>query len=513
MGLSASCVFVRNPQQHSAETLPDMLRQYMTGAGFTETDASGADTVLRMYVSGTGQWFALSPDTENTAALSRCASIAAAAFKAPVITAELVDSDFVLLTLHSETGKKCGSISVGEPYGGRMQADYQCFAELFPEKLTAAQIQEICEGNCVFAEEGFAALSACLELDDSLLTEPESAESVVQYYKKVQQPEAERTELYAGNILSLPEKPDVSALAEHLEHVMEAAWERTEQDTGRYIRIMETENSLLLFSNLLYPKQLAACAGETLLHISVSAQDIETAVLQPNIMSKALYGTLPLSALPELLETAGTTESAFREAALNGIGCTTLFFTGRTRPAGRIGLTVRDIYDSEKFAYLFQNPVRLSTTQVMEKLDVFLSKAYGPKTIAFQRLNPDTGDYEPVSYQDPGGICRTDKAHGEAYLRIYADENGIALTGSLGLPDSGDYVSALEQESLLLELDFDNKFAELHHFAPDGSRLGSDMTDIDKYSASCSKFGFDGALLDAVYSDKAVVCWYSRPRD
>ena len=513
MGLSASCIFVQNPQQLSPEKLADTLRGYMTAQGFAEAEASGADIALRLRFSADGQWFAVSPEKENPAALSRCAAIAAGAFQEPVITAELVDSDFAELSLQVANRKKPCRIAVGEPYGGRTHSDYRQFAAQFPDRLSAAQLKEICEGGDVFAEDGLAALGTCLNLDITLLTENGETGSAVLYFTKTKEPEAERTELYSGNILSMTEKPDSAAFAERMVLVMSSAWEHTETDTGRYIRIMETGSSLLLFSNLLYPKQLAACAGAPLIHISVAEQDIQTAVLQPNIMAKAHRGTLPRTALPELLESAGTNEDAFREAALNGAGCTTLFFTGRIRPAGRIGLALRTVYETERFAYLFENPDRLTTAQVIEKLDTFLEKVYGPRTISFQRLNPDSGEYEPVSYQDPGGICRTDEAHGEAYLRIFVNENGIALTGSLALPDNHRYAGIFGQNCLYLMIDCENGFAQYTLYAPDGSHLRMDMVDIQKCAEYCDKYGFDPAFPDAVYGSEAVVCWYSRPRD
>ncbi|MBR3045413.1 MAG: hypothetical protein IKG82_01640 [Oscillospiraceae bacterium] len=513
MGLSASCIFVRNPQQLSPEKLADILRGYMTAQGFVEAEASGADTALRLRFSASGQWFAVSPEKEDPTALSRCAAIAAGAFQEPVITAELVDSDFAELSLQPVNRKKPCRIAVGDPYGGRTHSDYRQFAAQFPDKLSAAQLREICEGGDVFAEDGLAALGTCLNLDITLLTENSEAGSAVLYFTKTHVPEAERTELYSGNILSMTEKPDPAAFAEQMVQLMSSAWELTETDTGRYIRIMETGSSLLLFSNLLYPKQLAACAGAPLIHISVAEQDIQTAVLQPNIMAKAQRGILPRTALPELLESAGTNEDAFREAALNGTGCTTLFFTGRRRPAGRIGLALRTLYETERFAYLYQNPDRLTKEQIIEKLDVFLAKVYGPKMISVQRLNPDSGEYEPVSYQDPGGICRTDKAHGEAYLRIFVNENGIALTGSLELPDNHRFAGIFGQNCLYLTIDRENGFAKYDLYAPDGRHLRSEMTDIGDCPACCEKFGFDPALPDAVYSSDAVVCWYSRPRD
>ena len=97
MGLSASCIFVQNPQQLSPKELADILRRYMTAQGFVEAEASGANTALRLRFSASGQWFAVSPEKENHTALKRCAAIAAGAFYEPVITAELVDSDFAEL--------------------------------------------------------------------------------------------------------------------------------------------------------------------------------------------------------------------------------------------------------------------------------------------------------------------------------------------------------------------------------------------------------------------------------
>ena len=171
------------------------------------------------------------------------------------------------------------------------------------------------------------------------------------------------------------------------------------------------------------------------------------------------------------------------------------------------------MYETERFAYLFDNSDRLTTAQVIEKLDTFLEKVYGPTTISFQRLNPDSGEYEPVSYQDPGGICRTDEAHGEAYLRIFVNENGIALTGDLALPGNHQYIAALEQSCLYLSNNSEYGFSEFTLYAADGSRLRMDMVDIQKCAEYCDKYGFDPSLPDAVYGSEAVVCWYSRPSD
>ena len=514
MGLSASCIFVQNPQQLSPKELADILRRYMTAQGFVEAEASDAYTALRLRFSASGQWFAVSPEKENHTALKRCAAIAVGAFQEPVITAELVDSDFAEFSLQVANRKKSCRIAIGEPYGGRTHSDYRQFAAQFPDCLNAAQLKEICEGDDVFAEDGLAELGNCLNLDITLMTENGEAGSAVLYFKKTQVPEVERIELYSGNILSMTEKPDAAALAKRIVLEMSSAWEHTDKETEKYIRILETDNSLLLFSNMLYPKQLAACVGEPLIHISVAKQDIEKAILQPNIFAEAQWGTLPRTALSGLMESAETNEDAFREAALNGTGCTTLYFTERICPPGPlISLSLRTLYESEQFAYLYQNPDRLTTEQIIEKLDVFLAKVYGPKTVWLLPLNPDTEEYEPVSYLYPGGICRTDEAHGEAYLRIFVNENGIALTGNLALPDDHSYAGVFGQNCVYLEIDRENLFAHYELYAPDGSELRSKMIDIKDYPTYCEESGFDHTLLDAVYGSDAVVCWYSRPRD
>ena len=513
MGLSVSCIFVQNPQQLSPKELADILRRYMTSQGFVEAEASGANTALRLRFSASGQWFAVSPEKENHTALKRCAAIAVGAFQEPVITAELVDSDFAELSLQVANRKKSCRLAIGEPYGGRTHSDYRQFAAQFPDCLNAAQLKEICEGDDVFAEDGLAELGNCLNLDISLLTENDDAGSAVLYFTKTQVPEIERKELYSGNILSLTEKPDPAAFAKRIVKAVSSAWEHTETETGKYIRILETGNSLLLFSNMMYPKLLAAVVGAPLIHISVAEQDIEKAILQPNIFAKAQWGTLPRTALPGLLESAETNEDAFREAAMNGTGCTTLFFNDRPFPPALIRLSLRMLYETEQFAYLYQNPDRLTMEQIIEKLDVILAKVYGPKTISFRRLNMDSGEYEPVSYEYPGGICRTDEAHGEAYLRIFVNENGIALTGNLALPDHHSYTGIFGQDCVYLKIDLENLFAHYQLYAPDGSELRSKMIDIKEYPTYCEESGFAPTLLDAVYGSDAVVCWYSRPRD
>ena len=48
MGLSASCIFVQNPQQLSPEELADILRGYMIAYGFAEAEASGSDIALQL---------------------------------------------------------------------------------------------------------------------------------------------------------------------------------------------------------------------------------------------------------------------------------------------------------------------------------------------------------------------------------------------------------------------------------------------------------------------------------
>lgn len=60
MGLSASCIFVQNPQQLSPEELADILRGYMIAYGFAEAEASGSDIALQLRFSAVGQWFAVS---------------------------------------------------------------------------------------------------------------------------------------------------------------------------------------------------------------------------------------------------------------------------------------------------------------------------------------------------------------------------------------------------------------------------------------------------------------------
>ena len=512
MGLSGAAVFVRNEKHDTKETLIQRFCDYMETEGYIRTESTDASVTLRFQFPEHAEWIGVCEDERNPGAIKRDLRLLDGAFHVPMLSAELVDSDFVTVSLYSG-GHVAGKLTIGEPYWGEKPCDYDVFAQLLPDSHTQAQLKEICEGGDVFAEDGLAALGTCLDLDITLLTDNGEAVSAVLYFTKTQVPEAERTELYSGNILSMTEKPDAAALAERMVQIMASAWEHTGTETGRYIRIMETGSSLLLFSNLLYPKQLAACAGAPLIHISVAEQDIQTAVLQPNIMAKSQCGTLPRTALPELLESAGTNEEAFREAALNGTGCTTLFFTDRIRPAERIGLTLRTLYETERFAYLFDNSDRLTTAQVIEKLDTFLEKVYGPTTISFQRLNPDSGEYEPVSYQDPGGICRTDEAHGEAYLRIFVNENGIALTGDLALPGNHQYIAALEQSCLYLSNNSEYGFSEFTLYAADGSRLRMDMVDIQKCAEYCDKYGFDPALPDAVYGSDAVVCWYSRPRD
>ena len=386
MGLSASCVLIRNEQCEEQNALLDKLRSYMRTAGFTETDTAGADIVLRLRFSENGQYFAVLADAGSPADLHRCAALSAGAFNRPVILAELIDSDFAMLSVLSENGQTAGKLYIGEPYWGRDAADYDCLSALAGGDPAADQISEICEDTYIFAEDGLEALGRLMNFDASLLP-------------------------------CDPEVPDAAVL-----------------------------------------------------------------------------GFQRISAEPS--------EAASQSAA-------------EAMPAGvrRISLITRTMYENDKFAYLFQNPEHFSLQQLLEKLDAFLAAAYGPEKIPYFRYDSEHDALLPCTYEDPGGICRTDQAHAEGFLRVIVTDNGIALSGNLEVPNAYHYASVPEQDCLAVQIDGDNGFAVMKLTAPDGTLIGSDMIDIKDIPAFCSRHGFDPALLDAVDGNDAVICFYRRPEE
>lgn len=503
MGMSASCILVRNAKHDTKETLLQRLRDRMSAEGYAETDAAGAKITLRMQFPAEGQWFAIGESEENPAAAKRDAVLAVKAFGTEVISAELVDSDFVLMTLFSADGHTAGVISVGEPYWGRDGEDYDAFAACAPEGTTADAIRKICEGGDVFAEDGFANLGELMDFDSEVLwtewdeTDPAAEEFAVLHFQKTeaakpdQQPKFDRKELFSGNIVNTKKKLTADEAFQKIDFGLTASgtWKRTSDNTGLYVRLLETENSIILFSNLLSPKHFAFCLNTAVSNVSVSAQDVSTTVIQKNgRVNKKLSGILPREALSQIMESACTTEEAFRAADQDGAGCIVHYYAQKPVALHGMSLRLKTLYLDQKFVYIFRNTDGWTKDEVISRLDAFLIRTHAAE----------------------GGIERTDNDNAEGFLRMLLADGFFAFTGNLAPPEPFAY--AFDTECLYLHTDTTDCFAEVS-LSRDGKTVEQDMLPLNQYAAFAQEHGYDPTLLDRVYTDEAQILYYARPAE
>ena len=538
MGLSASFILVQNAAHDEKAVLLQKLRDYMTAAGYSETDASGADVTLRMHFPQKGQWFAIAEREDQPAARDRDRAFASGAFAAPVMSAELVDSDFAVLELFSADGSKAGSISVCEPYWGRddAHADYDAFAAVSPDGHTADEIRAACEDDDLFAEDAFSELSLIMEFDPSVMwmqwdeIDPDAPEYAVLYYKKLQKeikPQLQREECLYGIFIEKDDSLSDVRIMEQIDKAVEKSmpgegWKRCDRATGDCVRMLETPAYRIIRSDIIAPANLAKSLGAALSSVSITDHIINTVIVGADGIPKGqMNAPAEKFDLEAFAASYGTTAEAFRDLNRDGKGCVNLYYEKAETPkkAAELPDAMRYLANlkvisgdyGDRFVYLFENPMQLSLVQIMEKLEAGLANAYGPQTFQFLRRNMETDEFEPYVYEYAGGICRTDAEHAEADLRVIVTDSGFALTGNLCLPGGKHFASVMEQNSMELYLSAKNQYAELHLIVPDGSTLKREMKDLTDYAGFCTENGFDPALLDAVYSDDAAVFYYKRP--
>ncbi|MDE5737475.1 MAG: hypothetical protein K2H93_03825 [Oscillospiraceae bacterium] len=165
MGVFAATVFIRNEKQLSKEQVLSEVSQYMKSQGFVQCDKNQAE---KTYSFGfpEGKWFGMGSREEE---LVRNAKFCTQVFHSHVLTANVVDSDFVLLELYNSNGTSIDQQCIGTPYWDEEESEKEIdvtnwipfLKEGVPEEYLIAALQ----ANEVFAEDGFGIFGELIELD------------------------------------------------------------------------------------------------------------------------------------------------------------------------------------------------------------------------------------------------------------------------------------------------------------------------------------------------------------
>ncbi|MBD5144145.1 MAG: hypothetical protein HDT22_11160 [Ruminococcus sp.] len=165
MGVFAATVFIRNEKQLAKQQVISEVSRYMESQGFVQCDKNQAE---KTYSFGfpKGKWFAMGSNEQELVGNAKfCTKV----FDSCVLTANVVDSDFVLLELYNSNGTNIDHQCIGTPYWEEEESEKEIdvtnwipfLKQGVPEEylITALQAQE------VFAEDAFGKFGELIELD------------------------------------------------------------------------------------------------------------------------------------------------------------------------------------------------------------------------------------------------------------------------------------------------------------------------------------------------------------
>lgn len=165
MGVFATTVFIRNEKQLLKEQVLSEVSQYMESQGFVQCDKNRAE---KTYSFGfpEGKWFAMGSNEQK---LVRDAKFCTQVFHSHVLTANVVDSDFVLLELYHANGTSIDEQCIGTPYWdegeSEKEIDVTNWIPFLKQGVTAENLITALQANEVFAEDAFGTFGELIELD------------------------------------------------------------------------------------------------------------------------------------------------------------------------------------------------------------------------------------------------------------------------------------------------------------------------------------------------------------
>lgn len=165
MGMFAATVFIRNEKQLAKQQVISEVSQYMKSQGFVQCDKSQAEKIYS-FAFPEGQWFAMASEEEK---LVHDAVFCAKILQSHVLTADLVDSDFVMLELYNANGIRIDQQCIGTPYWedgeSEKEIDIANWIPFLKQDATPENLITALQANEVFAEDAFGAFGELIELD------------------------------------------------------------------------------------------------------------------------------------------------------------------------------------------------------------------------------------------------------------------------------------------------------------------------------------------------------------
>lgn len=186
MGMFASTVFIRNEEKLTKEQIISELTEYMKSKSYIQSDESHAEETYCLAFPD-GKWFAMGSSEQALYATAKyCTQI----FHAYVMTANLVDSDFVMLELLSPEGHVIDRQTIGTPYWEEefeeesKETDVSNWISFLKQGITPEDLISALQAQEVFAEDAFGKFGDLIELDtDPLYIEwNEISEEVTSLY-------------------------------------------------------------------------------------------------------------------------------------------------------------------------------------------------------------------------------------------------------------------------------------------------------------------------------------------
>ena len=165
MGVFAATVFIRNEKQLLKEQVISKVSQYMEAQGFVQCDKSQTE---KTYSFGfpEGKWFGMGSNEQK---LVDDAKFCTQVFYSHVLTANVIDSDFVLLELYNSNGTSIDQQYIGTPYWeeeeSEKEIDVTNWIPFMKQGVTVENLITALQANEVFAEDAFRTFGELIELD------------------------------------------------------------------------------------------------------------------------------------------------------------------------------------------------------------------------------------------------------------------------------------------------------------------------------------------------------------
>ncbi len=176
MGMFAGAIFIRNEQQLTKEALIEKFYAYMQSKGYQACDKEQGKFNFTFAFSG--KWFSIVGTEEKLAFNTMYAKNA---FRLPMFTADLVDSDFVEMVLYDVDGNQQDNEYIGEPYWGdedieaceeeygtefsKPETNLSAWSPYLKEGISLDEFQNALNAHSVFAEDAFGDFCELIEVD------------------------------------------------------------------------------------------------------------------------------------------------------------------------------------------------------------------------------------------------------------------------------------------------------------------------------------------------------------